>query len=508
MINIDELAVFCKKKGFIYPSSEIYGGMSGFFDFGPLGVELKNNIKAAWWKAHVHDRDDVTGIDGSIITNPKVWVASGHVGSFTDALLECSKCGFKTRADHFIEDKLHMDTAGLPLKQIDEIVRNHRLKCEKCGSQFRDAEGFNLMFQTNVGPIAGSVAYLRPETAQVIFADFRQVTDTSRLKLPFGIAQVGKAFRNEISPRDFIFRCREFEQMELEYFVRPDQVHKCPYLEEFKAYELMVYSAEMQEKKQEARNMSVGEALHKGIIKTPWHAYWLAFEHAWFAGLGVRPERLRIRQHLDEEKSHYALDTWDLEYHFPFGWKELQGMANRTDFDLQQHIKHSKKDLAFFDEESKAKVIPHVVVEPSQGVERAFAVFMLEAYHDDKKRGNIVLKLHPKLAPFKAAVFPLVANKPELVKKAREIYAALKPGFNIYWDQSGSVGRRYARADEIGVPACITVDFDSLEDESVTIRSRDTTEQVRVPASILQSVLADFLSGRELRELGKAVKSK
>ncbi len=492
--TIDELTVFCKKKGFVYPSSEIYGGMSGFFDYGPLGVELKNNIKAEWWKTHVQGRDDIVGIDGTIITNPKIWEASGHVSSFTDAILECSKCKNKTRADHFIEDKLKIDTAGLPLKQIDEIIRHHKLKCSKCNSPFNDSTGFNLMFKTNVGPADGSTAYLRPETAQVIFADFKQVVDTSRVKLPFGIAQIGKAFRNEISPRDFLFRCREFEQMEIEYFINPEQMNQCPYVdEEVLAYEMSIVSAGMQAKKQAAKKMKIGEALEEGIIKTQWHAFWLFYEHKWFTSLGINPEHLRARQHLDEEKSHYALDTWDLEYHFPFGWKEIQGLANRTDYDLKQHIKHSGKDLSYYDEETKSKVVPHVVVEPSQGVERAFLIFMIEAYNEDKERGNVVLKLHPKLAPYKAALFPLVSNKPELTKKAREIYEPLKKEFNIYWDASGSIGRRYARADEIGVPACITVDFQTLEDGTVTIRDRDTTKQIRVKIENIANFIRKFL---------------
>ncbi len=491
--NIEELSVFCKKKGFVYPSSEIYGGLSGFFDYGPLGVELKNNIKTAWWKTHVQERDDIVGIDGSIITSPKVWEASGHVSSFTDAIIECSKCKNKLRADHFIEDKLKMDTTGLPLKQIDEIIEHHKLKCPKCSGQFKEATGYNLMFKTNIGPVEGSISFLRPETAQVIFADFKQVTDSSRVKLPFGIAQIGKAFRNEISPRDFLFRCREFEQMEIEYFIRPDQTSTCPYVNEVMDHELAIYGAEMQEKKKDPKAMTISEALESKIIKTPWHAYWLAHEHKWFTSLGINPNHLRMRQHLNEEKSHYALDTWDIEYHFPFGWKELQGMANRTDFDLKQHIKHSGKDLSYFDEETKSKVVPHVVVEPSQGVERAFLAFFIEAYHDDKERGNVVLKLHPKLAPYKAALFPLVSNKPELTKKAREIYEPLKKEFNIYWDTSGSIGRRYARADEIGVCSCITVDFQTLEDGTVTIRDRDTTKQIRVKIEDIRNIVMKFL---------------
>ncbi|MBI4439266.1 glycine--tRNA ligase [Candidatus Woesearchaeota archaeon] len=491
-MNTEEMAAFCKKKGFVYPNSEIYGGMAGFFDYGPLGAELKNNIKAQWWNAHVHQRADIVGIDGAIITSPKTWVASGHASSFTDAIIECAK-NHKTRADHLIEDKLKMDTAGLPLKQIDVIIRNNKLKCDKCNSPFKESTGFNLMFKTTVGPEGTAESYLRPETAQLIFADFKNVIDTTRVKLPFGIAQTGKAFRNEISPRDFLFRCREFEQMEIEYFTHPNHANTCPYLHEVETYEFIVLSAEMQEKKLMPKKMTAKEALDKKIMRTQWHAYWLAYEHKWLTSLGISPENLRLRQHLDEEKSHYALDTWDIEYRFPMGWKELQGMANRTDFDLQQHIKHSGKDLSYYDEETKTKVVPHVVVEPSQGVERLFLALMFEAYEYDKERDNVVLKLHPKLAPYKAAVFPLVSNKPELVKKAKEVHTELAEEINCFYDEKGSIGRRYSRQDEIGTPACITIDFQSLDDGTVTIRERDTTHQARVKTDELHREISRIM---------------
>jgi glycyl-tRNA synthetase len=493
-ISIDDMAVFCKRKGFVYPSAEIYGGLSGFFDFAHLGVELKNNIKREWWKFHVHNRDDIVGIDGSIITNPKVWVASGHAANFEDLMLTCSKCKEKVRADTFIEDKLKIHTDGLKAQELNKLVKDNNLKCQKCKSDFEEIDPFNLMFTTNVGPKqdTSSKAYLRPETAQLIFTNFKLVADNARLKLPFGIAQVGKAFRNEISPRDFLFRCREFEQMEIEYFIDPEKLNDCPYINDVLEHELLVYSADMQEHNKPHEVMNIREALDKKIIKTTWHAYWLATEHKWFINLGATASKFRIRQHLNTEKSHYALDTWDLEYEFPFGWKELQGMANRTDFDLQQHIKHSGSDLSLFDEESKRKIVPYVVAEPSQGVERAFLVFMFDSFTDDKERGNIVLKLSPKLSPLKIGIFSLV-NK--LNDKAYKLYKELRTDYECFFDRSGSIGRRYARADEIGTPFCITYDFESLDDECVTIRDRDTTKQIRVKISELNSILNKLMKG-------------
>jgi glycyl-tRNA synthetase len=489
-ISIDDMAAFCKRKGFVYPSAEIYGGMSGFFDFGPLGVELKNNIKQEWWKFHVKSREDIVGIDGTIITNPKVWVASGHAANFEDLMLTCSKCKEKIRADTFLEDALKIHADGMKAAEINKLVNEHKLKCPKCKGAFEEVEEFNLMFTTNVGPKqdASAKAYLRPETAQLIFADFKLIYDNARLKLPFGIAQVGKAFRNEISPRDFLFRCREFEQMEIEYFIDPAKINDCPYIDEVREHEILVYSAEMQKKNEEHKKMKMKDALAKGIIKTQWHAYWIATEHKWFISLGADANKFRIRQHLRDEKSHYALDTWDMEYEFPFGWKELQGMSNRTDFDLRQHIKHSGKDLSIFDEETKKKIIPHVVAEPSQGVERAFLVFLFDAYNFDERRGNVVLKLHPKLAPFKVGVFSLV-NK--LNEQTRKVYEMLRNDFECFYDTSGSIGRRYARADEIGIPFCITLDFDSLNDKCVTVRDRDTTKQERIKISELKGYILE-----------------
>jgi len=351
------------------------------------------------------------------------------------------------------------------------------------------------MFQTQVGPkpTKESIAYLRPETAQLIFANFKSVIDVSRLKLPFGIAQIGKAFRNEISPRNFLFRCREFEQMEIEYFIKPKQA--CPHIKTVENYKVIIYSAEMQEKNKEPEQMSIKDALNKKIITADWHAYWLATCHKWFVELGVNPKNLRARQHKKDELAHYSTACWDLEYNFPFGWKELEGIADRSDFDLQQHAKHSKKDMSIFDEESKEKVVPHVVAEPSLGVGRSFLVFMYDAYTYDTDRDNIVLKLHPRLAPVNVAVLPLLSNKPELLKKTQELYNSIKCCFKSVYDKSGSIGKRYARNDEIGTPYCVTVDFDSLEKDDVTIRDRDSTDQKRVKIKDLSNVLFQLLTG-------------
>ncbi|MBI3027793.1 glycine--tRNA ligase [Candidatus Woesearchaeota archaeon] len=506
-LTIDEMAAFCKRKGFVYPNSEIYGGIAGFYDFGHLGVELKNNIKKEWWKTFVQQREDIVGIDGSIITNPMVWKASGHVEGFTDVLVDCKKCGSRFRGDQLIEDKLKIATAGMSTDDVAQELKRHKVKCPKCGSELGEPNRFNLMFTTNVGPvqITASAAYLRPETAQIIFADFKLVQENARLKLPFGIAQIGKAFRNEISPRDFLFRMREFEQMEIEYFVHPEKQEECKFIDDVMDYELNVLSAEMQKEKKNMQKMPIKECLNKKIIKTKWHAYWLASMHKWFVDLGADAEHFRIRQHVKDELSHYALDTWDLEYEFPFGWKELQGLSNRTDFDLKQHMGYSKTDLSIFDEETKKKIIPHVICEPSQGVERAFLVFMFDAYEYDKKRENVVLKLHPKLCPIKIGVFPLVSNKKEIVELAKKIHNELKQEWTCTFDLSGSIGRRYARADEIGIYACVTIDHESLEDESITIRARDTTEQVRVKIKDLKEVLRKFMDGENLGKLGENV---
>ncbi len=465
-ISIEELAGFCKRRGFVYPSGEIYGSLAGFWDFGHLGVELKNNIKREWWRFHVQQREDIVGIDGAIITNPKVWEASGHVSSFVDIIAVCTKCGYTTKLD------------------------KHQLgkaRCEKCKGAYEHRGEFNPMFTTAVGPIRSDslTAYLRPETAQLIFSNFRFVQENARLSLPFGIAQIGKAFRNEISPREFLFRSREFEQMEIEYFIAPKE--PCPFLDAVKDIEIALLSEEAQKKNLDARRMKILDAHRKGFIATDWHAYWLALEYSWFISLGADAARFRVRQHTSDERSHYSQDTWDLEYLFPMGWRELQGFANRADFDLRQHEKHSKKSFEIIDPRY-GRIVPHVVCEPSLGVERAFLVFLLSAYTYDKKRENIVLKLSPRLASYTAAVFPLVA-KGKGFEIAHQVYRDLQQQYLVAFDSSGSIGRRYARHDEIGTPFCITIDEATLQDNAVTLRDRDSTEQIRVSIRDLPNVL-------------------
>ena len=465
-LSIDELATFCKKKGFIIKSGEIYGGFQGFFDYLFLGAELKRNLKDSWWNFHVRAREDIEGIDGAIITNPEVWKASGHVDSFSDVLITCKKC-----------------------KKADKVDKNEigKVKCPSCGGEidWDNVKDIEQMFKTNVG--LDSFGYLRPETAQLIFANFKSVFEGARMKLPCGIAQMGKSFRNEIAPRNFLFRCREFEQMEIEYFIKPGD--KCPF--EIPDVKILVLASE----DNKGKLMTLVEAHKKKIIKKDWHAYWLGQALVWFESLGADLKNFRIRQHDKDELAHYSTDCWDLEYNFPFGWKELQGIADRGNYDLTQHEKFSKTKMAVLDEETKEKFIPEVVCEPSFGVERALLVFLYEAYSVNEK-GNVVLKLNPKLAPVKAAIFPLM-KKGKQAEIARGIFDDLKKKFNVNYDVSGSVGRRYARNDEIGTPFCITVDDDSISGGTVTIRDRDTTEQKRVKISELRNVLGDLIEGEK-----------
>ena len=480
-ISIEDLAVFCKRKGFVYQSGEIYGGFAGFWDYGHIGVELKNNIKKAWWRFHVHQRGDIVGTDGSIITHPNVWKASGHIDNFSDIFVVCKKCKKPSKIDK---------------RELGKV------KCE-CGGDYdlKTSKEFKLMFSTNVGE--SEKAYLRPETAQLIFSNFKSIYDNARMKLPFGIAQIGKAFRNEIAPRNFLFRSREFEQMEIEYFTKPDE--KCPH--KIPDAEIFVYSSEAQEKNKNPIKMKIKSALDKKIIKKDWHAYWLATEFLWFKNLGVNPDNFRIRQHRKDELAHYSCDCWDLEYKFPFGWKELEGIADRSDYDLSQHENFSKKDLRILDEDSKQKILPSVICEPSLGVERAFLVFMFDSYCYCPKRKNIILKLHPTLAPVKAAVFPII-KQPKFEKIALDVVKDLREEWNVIYDKSGSIGRRYARNDETGTPMCITIDEKTPKDESVTIRWRDNAEQIRIKIKNLKDVMRKVIGGKSIFDFGEIINTR
>lgn len=507
MVTINDIMSYCKRRGLVFPSSEIYGGLAGFYDYGPVGVEIVNNIKNEWWKSIVRDNENVVGISGTIIGNPKIWEASGHVSNFVDFLVECKKCRQKFRADHLIEDVLGIPTEGMKPKELNDIIRQNSIKCPSCKGGLGEVTEFNLMFKTNIGPSGNEFAYLRPETAQAIFVDFKSVLDTSRQKLPFGIAQIGKAFRNEISPRNFLFRLREFEQMEMEFFVHPERKNECDKFELVKNVKVNAYTAEAQEKKGKTVPAAISELVKNKTIKSKWHAFWIGYRYNWFLSLGIRPENLRLRQHVKTELSHYAADTWDIEYNYEFGWKELEGIADRTDFDLKQHAKFSGQDLSYFDEETKERVIPHVAAEPSVGVDRAFLTFVIDAYSEEEIKGEkrIVLKLHPKLAPFKAAVFPLV-NKEGMDKRAWEVYEMLKKEFTVFYDGSGSIGRRYRRMDEIGCPATITIDGKTIEDNTVTLRDRDSLKQIRVKILDLHEKLKKFLDGEKIEKLGVLIK--
>lgn len=506
-LTIADMATFCKRKGFVYPDAEIYGGMAGFWDYGPLGVELKGNIKKEWWKTFVQQREDVFGIDGAIITSAKVWQASGHADCFTDILVECKKCHARIRGDSLVADLLNIAAEGLSATDIDKLIKDNSIDCPNCHGDFENAKQFNLMFRTNIGPIesTNSLAYLRPETAQLIFTNFKLVQENSRAKLPFGIAQMGKAFRNEISPRDFLFRSREFEQMEIEFFTHPDKTDECIFFSEVQDMKVNVLTADAQKKGGQHKETTIKE-LAENKLANKWHAYWLALFYKWFTGLGIKKENLRLREHKEEELAHYAGACFDIEYNFPFGWKEIHGNADRKQFDLKQHMKFSKKDLGVFDEAAKQKVIPAVASEPSQGVDRALLAFMFDAYEYDKKRENIVLKLHPKLAPVKAGIFPLI-KKEGLDKKAKEILNDLNREFSCFYDESGSIGRRYARQDENGTPYCITVDFDSLKNYDVTLRNRDDTKQIRVKIKDLKETLRKLVNSElEFEYAGHSIK--
>ena len=459
--TMDKIVALCKGRGFIFPGSEIYGGLANTWDYGPLGVEFKNNVKKAWWKKFVQENPYNVGQDAAILMNPQVWVASGHVATFNDPLIDCKSCKMRHRADKLIEDWLKdhpMDGVNVEAMTNDEMIdfiRENGVTCPGCGkSDFTDIRKFNLMFKTFQGVTEDSAAqiYLRPETAQGIFVQFKNVQRTTRKKIPFGVCQIGKSFRNEITPGNFTFRTREFEQMELEFFCKP------------------------------------GTDLE-------WFDYWRAFCRKWLADLGIKDENLRLRDHEKEELSHYSNATTDFEFMFPFGWGELWGIADRTDYDLKAHQETSGESMEYFDPDTNEKYIPYVI-EPSLGADRVALAFLIDAYDEEvvgqDKNGKddirVVLHLHPALAPFKCAVLPL---SKKLAPEADEIYAELRKSFMVDYDDAGSIGKRYRRQDEIGTPFCITYDFDSKEDGCVTVRDRDTMQQERVKISELRDYIAE-----------------
>lgn len=452
-VTMEQIVNLAKQRGFVFPGSEIYGGLANTWDYGPLGVELKNNVKKAWWKKFVQESPYNVGLDAAVLMNPKTWEASGHLTNFNDPMLDCKQCKSRHRADKLIEEqvgeeKLTQAIDGMPFDQMESLMKEHNVVCPTCGANdFTSIRQFNLMFKTFQGVTESSSdeIYLRPETAQGIFVNFKNVQRSMRKKLPFGIAQIGKSFRNEITPGNFTFRTREFEQMEMEFFCKP------------------------------------GEEIE-------WFNYWKDFCHKWLTSLGMKDEKLRLRDHDEEELSHYSNATSDFEYQFPFGWGELWGVASRTDFDLKRHMETSGEDMNYIDQEANERYIPYCI-EPALGADRVTLAFLIDAYKEEtvnEKETRTVLRLHPFLAPYKAAVLPL---SKKLGEEAREVFADLSADFMVDYDETGSIGKRYRRHDEIGTPFCITYDFDSKEDGQVTVRNRDTMEQVRLPIKDLKGFL-------------------
>ncbi|MBN9392201.1 MAG: glycine--tRNA ligase [Chloroflexi bacterium] len=443
---MDTIVSLCKRRGFVYPSAEIYGGFGSTYDYGPLGVELLRNVRNLWWKAMVQLRDDVVGLEASILGPEKVYVASGHVANFSDPLVDCKNCKRRWRLDHLEEGNYEAEYGPTKRNPKGEII------CPACGGELSEPRKFNLMFKTRVGVTedSSSVAYLRPETAQGMFINYSNIQTSTSRKLPFGIAQIGKSFRNEITPGNFVFRTREFEQMEMEFFVKPG-------------------------------------------TDDDWHDYWVKERYNWYLNLGIQPERLRLRPHTKDELSFYSKATSDVEYLFPWGWGELEGIANRTNYDLTQHAEHSGKDLSYFDEENKERIVPFVI-EPAAGVTRTALTFLIDAYHEEvvNNEKRVVLRFHKDIAPVKVAVLPL-SKKEALSNLSKEIARKLRPRWQTMYDETQAIGKRYRRQDEIGTPYCVTVDFDSLEDNAVTIRERDTMTQVRVPIDDLVRVLSEKL---------------
>lgn len=452
-ITMDKIVALAKRRGFIYPGSDLYGGLANTYDYGPMGTELLRNIRNLWWKVFVEKRDDIVGLDASIISHQKIWEASGHTAGFADALVDCKNCKLRIRADHLIEDATDTKVEGLSNEELDTIIEEKNILCPKCGKhEWTKVRKFNLLFPVHLGIIEGEgdLAYLRGETAQTIFVNFNNVVASSRVRLPFGIAQLGKSFRNEITPGNSVFRTLEFEQGEIEYFFDADSTDWEKAFEDWKKYMWQFVTNE----------------------------------------LGIMEQHLRWREHTDEERSFYSKRTEDLEYQFPFGFKELWGLAYRTNYDLSRHEEFSGKELKILDPKTNKKILPHVI-EPAVGINRLLLMTLCDAYAEDPSAGSgqvrVLLKLSPKLAPVKVAVFPLLANKPELVEKAREIYQQLKTTIagKVMWDDRGNIGKRYLSQDEVGTPFCVTVDFDTLEDKAVTVRDRDTAAQERVKISEL-----------------------
>ncbi|MCX8179612.1 MAG: glycine--tRNA ligase [Candidatus Aenigmarchaeota archaeon] len=484
MPNLEEIQRLCLSRGILFPTAEIYGGLSGCFDYGPIGVLIKRKFLDYWREFFIKNEENIVEMDGAVVLPEKVLLASGHVNSFVDPITQCKKCKSIYRADNLIEEKTGKFVEGKPVDDLTKIIREEKISCPKCKGELSEVKFFNLMFKTFVGPTGEVTAYLRPETAQNIFISFKRVFRVMRGKLPFGIAQYGHAFRNEISARQFVIRSREFSQIEIEMFFDPTD-EGCENFESVENVKILLLTRDAQINQGEAIKIKVGEAVKEKILPNKWMGYFLAKEFEFFKSLGIKEEKMRFRHMLPEETPHYSGGNFDLEAKFDFGWKEIVGNAYRTDHDLKNHSKFSGEDLSVSLPNGR-KIIPHVV-EPSFGLERILYFILLESYVVDKQRGWNWLKLPKKLAPFIAGIYPLV-SKDGLVEKAKDVYKMLKE-FDVFFDESGSIGKRYARADEIGVPLGITIDYQTLEDETVTIRDRDSTNQERLKISSLKELL-------------------
>jgi len=501
MADIATIEQLAKKRGFIYPSSEIYGGLSGFYDFGHLGTLMKNKIENFWREFFIKSEENIFEISSRTIAPEAVWEASGHLKDFVDPITQCEKCKSMFRADNLIEEQTGKFVEGLNAKELTDIIKKENVKCPKCKSSLSEVRVFNLMLKTVVGPVEGNIAYLRPETAQGIFTNFSFIAKSTRAKLPFGVAQIGISYRNEISPRQWIIRLREFNQMEIEMFVHPKKLNECPRFSEVANKKIKLFTREEQKKGGKPIEITAEDAVKNGLIPNQWLAYFIVKELEWYQRLGIPLEALRHRHMLPEETPHYSKGNFDMEIKFDFGWKEVVGNAYRTDFDLTSHSKKSGKDMSIMEDE---KIIPHVI-EPSFGIERTLYGILLHCFVEDKKRGWNWFRFPPKIAPYTAAVLPLV-NKDGLNGKAREIYEILKKQFDVFFDDSGSLGRRYARADEIGTPVSLTVDYQTLEDGTVTLRDRDTTRQIRIKINDLEATICKLIEGKKIEELGKLIK--
>jgi glycyl-tRNA synthetase len=500
-MGIEKIIDIAKKRGFIFQSAEIYGGISGFFDYGPLGTIMKNKIENFWREFFAKSEGNIFEISSRTVVPEPVWQASGHLKDFVDPITQCQSCKSMFRADNLIEESIGKFVEGAKADELTKIIKENKIKCPKCKGALGDVRIFNLMLKTNVGPVEGTNAYLRPETAQGIFTNFKNILNSTRAKLPFGVAQIGISYRNEISPRQWVIRLREFNQMEIEFFFNPKKPEYSNF-SEISNKKLKIVTREEQKKDGKALEMTADEAIKKEIVPNQWMVYFMLKELEWYQQLGIPLEALRHRHMLPEETPHYSKGNFDMEIKYDFGWKEVVGNAYRTDFDLKTHMKHSGKDLAVV--EDSEKIVPHVI-EPSFGLDRSFYAILLHCFVEDKERGWDWFKFPAKIAPYILAVYPLV-SKDGLPEKAKEVFNSIKTCFDAFYDEAGSIGKRYARADEIGTNYCVTIDYDTMKDDTVTLRDRDSTKQIRAETKKLPEIIWNLINQEiQFEKTGKLI---